>query len=153
MVQFFFKFIFLYSLTYIFIGTFYFHFFTKSYYSQFGEFSGYLITLENKEAWDQIIAWMIPIQTLRSFLLALVIYPLWKFISNLSFLNRFLILWSYLWIACGIASDLPAPGNLEGILYMDKKITWKIHLVIFSEIIIQSFVFSFLFLRWLDRCK
>ncbi len=145
------KFTVVYVLTYLFFGIVFFSLITHSYYKEGGAFTGFLVSTSDEEKWKQIQIWMIPVQIFRSVLLGSVLFLIWKNIDKISFLKKFVFLWSFLGIVGGFASGLPSPGNLEGMLYMNQAITWKIHIEIFLEVIVQSALFSLIFTLWMKR--
>jgi hypothetical protein len=145
-----FKFVLVFLITYLVFGTLFYIFVTSKYYEGSGAFSNFLVGDGDGELWDQARALMIPFQIIRGILLASVLYPFYDQILNFGFKKRMILIWAYITIVAGVASGLPAPGNLEGILFMKPVITFDIHLEVFSELFLQGLVFSAIFSKWIE---
>jgi hypothetical protein len=94
---------------------------------------------------------MIPIQILRGFIIAGLLYPLDSFLKNLSKYRKILWVWMFYSLMTGLASSLPAPGTLEGWVFMKETITFKIHVLIFSEVLLQGLILSTLFITLQEK--
>ncbi|MCC5815362.1 MAG: hypothetical protein JJT78_11445 [Leptospira sp.] len=144
------KFVLVFLITYLIFGTFFYIFITSKYYGIEGAFSAFLVGEGDRELWDLARSLMIPFQIIRGILLSTVLYPFYDQILTFTYKKRMLVIWGYITIVAGVASGLPAPGNLEGILFMKPVITLGIHFEIFCELLLQGFAFSLIFSKWVE---
>lgn len=89
--------------------------------------------------------WFLPAQIIRGALLSMVMYPVLDILSEISFLTRFLFFGSLMFIYTDVASAVPFPHNIEGLVYMKAKYlnlssVGKLYL----EIAIYSMIFGLL---------
>jgi hypothetical protein len=144
------KFTFVFLITYLFFGTLFFILVTSKYYSESGAFASFLVGENTPELWNQARALMIPFQVIRGILLSSVLFPFYDQLLHFPYKKRMLLIWAYITVVSGVASGLPAPGNIEGLLFMKPMITLKIHLEIFCELFLQGLVFSAIFSKWIE---
>ncbi|NCB09902.1 MAG: hypothetical protein EOM73_17315 [Bacteroidia bacterium] len=89
----------------------------------------------------------IPVQLIRGGLLALAVYP---FDSIILKPFGWLKLFWLLFVLTGIGSVITGPGSIEGYIYTNFRFDPRIGL---PEIILQMFVFSWLFCLWQGRAS
>jgi len=101
-------------------------------------FAVFLRTETDMGLFAHVVNWFLPAEILRGILIAAVIYPLYDILKGWPFLKRFLYV-ACLYLVLGFwAATVPAPGTLEGMVYMRPFITLEVHLRVQPEIILQG---------------
>jgi hypothetical protein len=107
-------------------------------------FATFLRTEAEPELFRHAVHWFLPAQILRGFLIAAVLYPFFDTLRAWSFRKRFLSI-AALYLVLGFwAAPVPAPGTLEGMVYMRPFITPMVHLKVQAEIVLQGLGLAFL---------
>lgn len=81
----------------------------------------YLRREEEKDEWSKTMRLLIPAQLLRGLLLSVVFFPVLGFLGGQSLLLNIVFLFGILFVVGGLASQVPFPGNIEGIVYVRDK--------------------------------
>jgi hypothetical protein len=84
------------------------------------------------------VNWFLPAEILRGLLIAAVFYPLYDVLKLWPFVKRFLYI-AGVYIVLGFwAASVPAPGTIEGMVYLRPFITSQVHLRVQPETILQG---------------
>jgi hypothetical protein len=131
--------------TYFLAGAVFYPLLTKPYYEGPNPiFAVFLRTEADMGLFAHVVNWFLPAEILRGILIAAVLYPLYDILKAWSFLKRFLYVAS-LYLVLGFwAATVPAPGTLEGMVYMRPFITPAVHLRVQPEIILQGLALALL---------
>ena len=131
--------------TYFLAGAVFYQLLTKPYYEGSNPiFAVFLRTPADMGLFAHAVKWFLPAEILRGILIAAVLYPLYDFLKEWPFLKRFLYVAS-LYLVLGFwGATVPAPGTLEGMVYMRPFITPEVHLRVQPEIIVQGLGLAFL---------
>ena len=86
---------------------------------------------------------MVPAQLVRALLMSVVLYPLLDPLGELTYPVRFLVLGGLMLIYADVASAIPFPNTVEGLVYLRKRFItasafWRIQ----SEAVIYSLLFG-----------
>lgn len=86
---------------------------------------------------------MVPAQLVRALLMSVVLYPLLDPLGELAYPVRFLVLGGLMLIYADVASAIPFPNTVEGLVYLRKRFVtasafWRIQ----SEAVIYSLLFG-----------
>jgi hypothetical protein len=125
--------------TYFLAGAVFYPLLTRPYYEGPNPiFAAFLRTEADTGLWAHVVNWFLPAEILRGILIATVLYPLYDILKAWSVLKRLLYVAS-LYLVLGFwAATVPAPGTLEGMVYMRPFITPEVHLRVQPEIILQG---------------
>lgn len=138
-------------LVYLVVGNLFFNFVSKEYYQGSQPvFSKFLISPSDSLHWSEVLIWMIPVQIIRGLLIGCVLYSLKPLLDSKNYIHKSWILFSHYFVLSGLAAISPSVGNLEGMLFLQNFISWKIHLTILSEILIQSLSVALIFSWWIQ---
>jgi len=111
-------------------------------------FSQFLVTPNQEELWDKARLWMVPAQLLRAWIIGSTMYLIRETLFRSEFFQRAFIVFAIYSLVGGFASAVPAPGTIEGLVYMLPNIELSVHFVILTEVVLQggisSLIFSFL---------
>ncbi len=133
-------------ISYVVISIPFYHFIMRDYYKgSEAVFSRFLITEESPILWANAIQWFFPFQILNSTLFAIVLVIVWDWFSKQSYFKGFLFVFWCKGIVGGLASLSPAPGNIEGALFLIPQINSQIQLFVCLETLLQAAMVSFLF--------
>ena len=110
---------------------------------------GYLATPGEPDAWNLVLAKMLPLQLLRGFLLGIVFYSIFKTLQRWGRRRRFLAIMGFYFIVGFLASPGIAPGTFEGMLYMQNQFAPTVHNRFFMVILIQSALLAFMLAQWM----
>ena len=137
-------------VTYLLVGTVAYSLLTQEFYEGANPiFATFMRTQAEPELWSHVLIWFIPAQILRGLLLAAVLYPFYKTLKKWNFWKRSLSIAS-LYIVLGFwANSSPAPGTIEGMVYMRPEITVYAHLKVQPEIIGQGLVLGAWVAGWM----
>ena len=106
-------------------------------------FATFMRTEAEPALWAHVVRWFLPVQILRGFLMAAVIYPLFDTLKTWSFRKRYLLI-AGLYLVLGFwGATVAAPGTLEGMVYMRPSITPEVHLRVQPEIVGQGLALAF----------
>jgi hypothetical protein len=107
-------------------------------------FAVFMRTEAEPELWGHVVRWFLPAEILRGFLLTAVLYPLLDTLKAWLFVKRLLFI-AGLYVVLGFwAATVPAPGTIEGMVYMRPFITPYVHLAVQPEIVGQGLVLALL---------
>jgi hypothetical protein len=131
--------------TYFLAGAVFYPLLTKPYYEGPNPiFAVFLRTEADMGLFAHVVNWFLPAEILRGILIAALLYPLYDTLKAWPFLKRFLYLAS-LYLVLGFwAATVPAPGTLEGMVYMRPFITPEVHLRVQPETILQGLALALL---------
>jgi len=101
-------------------------------------FAAFLRTEADTGLWAHVVNWFLPVEILRGILIAAVFYPLREVLTPWPFLKRWLYIAAIYLVLAFWAASAPAPGTLEGIVYMRPFITPAVHLRVQPEMILQG---------------
>jgi len=125
--------------TYFLAGAIFYPLLTKPYFvGPHPIFALFLRTEADGEVWVHAVNWFLPAEILRGILIAAVFYPLYDGLKAWPFLRRLLFLASVYLILGFWAATVPAPGTLEGMVYLRPFITPEVHLRVQPEAIFQG---------------
>ncbi|HZP01009.1 MAG TPA: hypothetical protein VFD30_12005 [Terriglobia bacterium] len=130
--------------TYFLAGAIAYPLLTKEYYvGQNPIFAAFLRTEADPALWGHVVRWFLPAEILRGLLISIVLYPLFDVLKTWAFTKRWLLI-SALLVGLGFwAAAVPAPGTLEGMIYMRPFITPAVHLRVQPENILQGLALAF----------
>jgi hypothetical protein len=130
--------------TYFLAGAIAYPLLTKKYYvGQNPIFAAFLRTEADPELWAHVGRWFLPAEILRGLLISLVLYPLFDVLKAWTFTKRWLLI-SALLVGLGFwAAAVPAPGTIEGMIYLRPFITPAVHLHVQPENILQGLALAF----------
>jgi hypothetical protein len=139
-------------LSYLVVGAFAYNLLTKAFYVGANPiFATFMRTEENPLLWRHAMAWQIPAQILRGLLIAIALYPFYDTLMGWTYQKRFLSIAAiYILIGCW-ASAAPAPGTIEGMVYLRPEITAAVHLAVQPEIIGQGLALGAAVAWWMAR--
>ncbi len=101
-------------------------------------FAVFLRTEAEPELWRHAARWFLPAEILRGILIAAVLYPLFDMLKTWQFVKRFLFI-ACLYLVLGFwAATVPAPGTIEGMVFMRPFITPYVHLAVQPEMVGQA---------------
>jgi len=104
----------------------------------------FLRTETEPEFFRHAVRWFLPAEFLRGLLIAAVLYPLFDTLKLWRFGKRFLMVAS-LYVVLGLwAAAVPAPGTIEGMVYLRPFITSCVHLAVQPETIGQGLALGLL---------
>lgn len=148
------KVIFSHVLTYFIAGATAYPLLTKQFYEgQNPIFATFMRTQADPVLWGHVMKWFLQGQILRGFLIAIVIYPFFSTLNNWRYIKRFLSI-SGLYIVLGFwAAAVPAPGTIEGMIYLRPEITTYVHLMVQPEILVQGSALGALIAWWMSKKK
>ena len=131
--------------TYFLAGAVFYPLLTKPYYEgPHPIFAVFLRTEADPVLFAHVVNWFLPAEFLRGILIAAVLYPPYDILKAWPFLKRFLYVAS-LYLVLGFwGATVPAPGTIEGMVYMRPFITPAVHLHVQPEIILQGLGLAFL---------
>jgi hypothetical protein len=125
--------------TYFLAGAVFYPLLTKSYYVGPNPiFAAFLRTEADQALWPHVVNWFLPAEILRGFLIAAVLYPLYDVLMVWPFLKRLFYIASLYLVMSFWAASVPAPGTIEGLVYMRPFITSEVHFHVQPEIILQG---------------
>ena len=129
--------------TYFLAGAIFYPLLTKPYYEGPNPiFAAFMRTEADRDLWPHVVDWFLPVEFLRGFLIAAVLYPLYDVLKAWPFLKRFFYV-GCLYLVLGFwAATVAAPGTLEGMVYLRPFITPQVHLRVQPEIILQGMVLA-----------
>ena len=104
---------------------------------------GSAVTEADTGLWAHVVNWFLPVEILRGVLISAVFYPLRDVLKAWSFLKRFLCIAGVYLVLSFWAASVPAPGTLEGLVYMRPFITPGVHLRVQPEMILQGLALAF----------
>ncbi len=138
------------SVTYFVVGAIAYQLLTKPLYiGEDAVMSSFMRTEEEPELWRHVMMWMLPVQIVRGFLIAIALFPFYDTFIAWSWRKRcFVIAGVYLLIgfwACTVA----APGTLEGLVYLRPEFSLGVHLKVQPEIIVQGLSMSAWVAYWM----
>jgi hypothetical protein len=107
--------------------------------------SSFLITESDLSLWSNSLVWLVPIQILSAFLFSLVFLFIIEWLTQQSFWKVFFFLFWCRAVLGGIASILPAPGSLEGFLFLKPDIHLSLQVLVGIEILMEALLVSLLF--------
>ncbi len=125
--------------TYFLAGAIAYPLLTKGYYvGPNPVFAAFLRTEADTQLWGHVVRWFLPAEILRGLLISFVLYPLFDVLKTWAFAKRWLLI-SALLVGLGFwAAAFPAPGTIEGMVYMRPFITPAVHLRVQPENILQG---------------
>ena len=125
-------------VTYFIVGSIVYPLLTQQFYvGADAVFSTFMRTEAEPDLWSHVMTWFIPGQILRGLLMAAVLYPFFDTLKGWGFWKRLLSI-AGLYVVLGYwASSSPAPGNIEGMIYMRPEIA-RYGLAVQPEIIVQG---------------
>lgn len=131
--------------TYFLAGAIAYPLLTKEYYvGQNPIFAVFLRTEADADLWGHVVRWFLPAQILRGLLISAVLYPLFDTLRTWTFTKRWFLI-SGLIIGLGFwAAAVPAPGTIEGMIYMRPFITPYVHLRVQPENVLQGLALGLL---------
>jgi len=137
-------------LTYSVMGAIAYQLLTKDFYVGPNPiFASFMRTEAEPALWAHVMRWLLPAQVLRGVLIAAVLYPFFNTLQAWSFGKRFLAIASlYLVLGCW-ATAVPAPGTIEGLVYMRPVVTTYVHLKVQPEIVAQGLALGALVAWWM----
>ncbi len=128
-----------YVTTYFLAGAVFYPLLTKPYYVGPNPiFAVFLRTEADRELWPHVVNWFLPAEILRGFLIAAVFYPLYDVLKAWPFLKRLFYVASLYLVLSFWAASVPAPGTIEGMVFMRPFITSEVHLHVQPEMILQG---------------
>ncbi len=141
-----FSYIICHLISYFIVSIPYYHFVMKDFYNGSDPvFQKFLITENQHILWHEAMNEVIPIQLMSAFLYSILLLLVFDWLKDQTYFRfLFFIFWTK-GIVGGIISASPAPGNLEGILFLSPEITLKIHFLVLIEILLQAILVSLLF--------
>ena len=123
--------------------------FSKDLYEGEERLLDFLKDMANEKENAEVARYSLIAQILRGILLAVVLLPVLNPISSVSFVNKAIFFSGLMLIYTDLASAMPFPDTIEGLVYMKKKYLkasafWKMQI----EMIIYSVIFGLL-VSWL----
>ncbi len=105
-------------------------------------------TQADPELWNQVYIWILPVQILRAFLIALVLYPFYDTLNRWEYWRRFLALAGLLVILGHLAGS---SGIIEGLYMMRPEfVTPDILFRSLPEPIVQGVLISAWIAKWMQ---
>ena len=98
--------------------------------------------MDDKEESFRVAKLMIPSQLIRALLMSMVLYPIFPYLTQLSFWMQFIFMFSLMFIYADFASAIPFSNTIEGIIYLKKEFVEK---KVFWTIQIEAVIYSLLF--------
>ncbi len=134
--------------TYIVAGTLAYQLIYKS-AIDLGGFDAYMRNENNPEEWQHVLTWLLPAQVLRGLLYGIALCPFLRALTVWKLSTRFWTLILLFVVFSAWCATMPAPGNIEGWLYLrpDSGPTLPDPLLGYIEVPLQLGFFSFL-LSW-----
>ena len=118
---------------------------TKEYYVGSNPiFAVFLRTETDAQLWPHVVRWFLPAQILRGILIAAVLYPLFDTLKRWAFTKRWFLVSGLIVVLGFWAAAVPAPGTIEGMIYMRPFITPTVHLRVQPENILQGLALGLL---------
>lgn len=137
-------FIFIHTASYIFAGAIALKI-SNNLYEEKERIIDYVRDMSDESERKHVEKWFIPAQIIRGLLLSLVLYPLVGLLGDLSFLLRFVFFSGLMILFTDVASAVPFPHNIEGMVYMKQKYMKKEAVgKLYFEILIYGIVFGLL---------
>jgi hypothetical protein len=131
--------------TYFLAGAVFYPLLTKPYYvGPHPIFAVFMRTEADHELWPHVVNWFLPAEILRGLLIALVFYPLYSTLKSWPFVKRFLYIAGLYLVLTFWSAGVPAPGTIEGMVYLRPFITPEVHLHVQPEMILQGVALAFL---------
>jgi hypothetical protein len=107
-------------------------------------FGSYLRTPGEVQLWQHVTTWFLPAQLLRGVLIGLVLSPFLPLLQRWSVWQRTLAV-AGLYLVIGFwAAAVAAPGNIEGLVYLQPEFTLDVVILVQPEIIVQGVAMSLL---------
>ncbi len=118
---------------------------SKDLYEEQKRLIDYVRDMSDENDKKHVEKWFLPAQLTRGLLLSIVLYPILSLLGETNFLLRFLFLGSLMFIYTDVASAIPFPHNIEGLVYMKPKyLKRKAMGKLYFEMVIYSIVFGLL---------
>jgi len=123
--------------------------FSKDLYEGDNRLLDFLKDMSSEKENAEVAKYSMPAQIIRGLLLSVVFLPLIEPLGGLSYITRSIFFASLMFIYTDLASAMPFPDTIEGIVYLKKKYLqasafWKMQI----EMIIYSVLFGVL-VSWL----
>jgi hypothetical protein len=141
-------------VTYIGAGVLAFMFVTNEFFTTTGVAAQIMRTPDQPDLWQHVTTWMMPLQVLRGFLIAVVLFPFLSCLQSWSFSKRMLVL-AGLYIVLGQwASTIAGSGTIEGWLILRPEFT-KLPIVLKAMVegFIQGLALAALISKTIDLIK
>ncbi|WCL49367.1 hypothetical protein [Leptospira sp. GIMC2001] len=116
-------------------------------------FASFLVTPNQPELWNSARIWMIPAQFLRALIIGSTMFLIRESLFQSSFYQRTFIVFCIYSLVGGLASDVPAPGTIEGLVYMLPNIEFSVHFIVLTEVVLQGFISSLIFSYLINKDK
>lgn len=87
-----------------------------------GRILDFLVDPEEEGGSGSTLKKVIPAQIVRGLIMSVVLYPILGFLGEISFLAQFLFFGGLTFIYTDLSSADPFPSNLEGLVYMKKRL-------------------------------
>lgn len=105
----------------------------------------YVRDMSDESESKHVEKWFLPAQLVRGLLLSIVLYPIVGMLGEISFVMRFLFFSGLMILFTDVASAVPFPHNIEGMVYMKQKYIKKEAVgKLYFEIFIYGIVFGLL---------
>jgi len=119
--------------------------FSKDLYEGENRLLDFLKDMSNEKENAEVAKYSMPAQILRGLLLSIVFFPILGALESISFITRAVFFSGLMFIYTDLASAMPFPDTIEGLVYMKKKYLkpsafWKMQI----EMLIYSIFFGLL---------
>lgn len=140
------------TLSYLIVGAIAYQLFYKPFWEGPSPlYAPFLRTMSEPALWEQAMTWQIPGQLLRGLLMALAISPVLTKLEEISFARRYAFIAGLFFVFAHLAASAPAPGNIEGALYMRPEFVTQGFLASQPEMIAHSLVAGFFIAKFMFK--
>ncbi|WP_422485820.1 hypothetical protein [Gudongella sp. DL1XJH-153] len=116
---------------------------SKDLYEEQKRLIDYTRDMSIEEERKHVEKWFLPAQFIRGLILSVVLYPIIGALGEITFVMRALFMGSLMFVYTDIASAIPFPHNIEGLVYMKSKyIQRKAMGKLYFEMVLYSIFFG-----------
>lgn len=140
------------TFSYLIVGTIAYQLFYKPFWEGPSPlYAPFMRTMSEPALWEQAMMWQIPGQLVRGLLMALAIIPVLTKLEEISFARRYAFIAGLFFVFAHLAASAPAPGNIEGALYMRPEFVTEGFWLSQPEMIAHSLLAGFLIARFMFK--